>query len=114
MENILHLEHEIAKIQAAQAAADEQHKTIFRRLDKQDERLDKQGEMIESVRKLATSVERLTLKQDGTEKKLDGLCQDVDEIKAKPGRRWEGLVQNLLYAFGGALVAYVVARLGLG
>ena len=107
MENILRLEREIAKIQAAQAAADEQHKTIFRRLDKQDE-------MIESVQKLATSVERLTLKQDGTEKKLDGLCQDVDEIKAKPGKRWEGLVQNLLYAFGGALVAYVVARLGLG
>ena len=107
MENIIRLEHEIAEIKAHQAASDEQHKTIFRRLDKQDE-------MIESVQKLASSVERLTLKQESTQKKVDSLCEDMDEIKAKPGKRWEGLVQNLLYAFGGALVAYVVARLGLG
>lgn len=107
MENILRLEHEIAKIQAAQAAADEQHKTIFRRLDKQDE-------MIESVQKLATSVERLTLKQDGTEKKLDGLCQDVDEIKAKPGKRWEGIVQNAIFTVVGALVMFALTKLGLG
>lgn len=106
MENLLRLEREIAEVKAHQAASDEQHKTIFRRLDKQDE-------MIESVQKLASSVERLTLKQDGTEKKLDGLCQDVDEIKAKPGKRWEGIVQNALFTAVGALVMYAVARLGL-
>lgn len=107
MENILKLEREISDIKADQAAAKEQHKEIFRRLDKQDE-------MIESVQKLASSVERLTLKQEGTQKKVDELCEDMDEIKAKPAKRWEGLVQNLIYAFGGALVAYIATRLGLG
>lgn len=107
MENIIRLEHEIAEIKAHQAASEEQHKTIFRRLDKQDE-------MIESVQKLASSVERLTLKQESTQKKVDSLCDDMDEIKAKPGKRWEGIVQNAIYAAVGALVMYVLTRLGLG
>lgn len=107
MDNILRLEHELAEIKAHQAASDEQHKTIFRRLDKQDE-------MIESVQKLASSVERLTLKQDGTEKKLDGLCQDVDEIKAKPARRWETIVEKILFTVAGALAMYFINKFGLG
>ena len=107
MENFLKLEREIAEVRENQREAKAQHAEIYRRLDKQDQ-------MIESVQKLASSVERLTLKQESTQKKVDSLCEDMDEIKAKPGKRWEGLVQNLLYAFGGALVAYVAARLGLG
>ena len=107
MENIIRLEHEIAEIKAHQAASDEQHKTIFRRLDKQDE-------MIESVQKLASSVERLTLKQESTQKKVDSLCEDMDEIKAKPGQRWEEIVRNAICTVVGALVMYVLTRLGLG
>ena len=107
MENLLNLEREIAEVRENLREAKTQHAEIYRRLDKQDQ-------MIESVQKLASSVERLTLKQESTQKKVDSLCEDMDEIKAKPGKRWEGLVQNLLYAFGGALVAYVVTRLGLG
>lgn len=107
MENIIRLEHEIAEIKAHQAASDEQHKTIFRRLDKQDE-------MIESVQKLASSVERLTLKQESTQKKVDSLCEDMDEIKAKPAKRWEEIVRNAICTVVGALVMYVLTRLGLG
>lgn len=107
MENIIRLEHEIAEIKAHQAASDEQHKTIFRRLDKQDE-------MIESVQKLASSVERLTLKQESTQIKVDSLCEDMDEIKAKPAKRWEEIVRNAICTVVGALVMYVLTRLGLG
>lgn len=107
MEKILELEREISTLREKQAAADEQHKTIFRRLDKQDE-------MIDSVQRLANSVERLTLKQETTQNKVDSLCEDLDEIKSRPGRRWEGVVQNAIYAVVGALVMFVLTRLGLG
>lgn len=106
MENILALEREMAEIKAKQAAADEQHKTIFQRLDKQDK-------MIESVHKLATSVEKLAMKQDAMETKLGNLCSDVDEIKSKPAKRWEGIVEKVIFTVVGALVAYVLARMGI-
>jgi seryl-tRNA synthetase len=106
MENILAIERELADLKAKQAAADEQHKTIFQRLDKQDK-------MIESVRMLATSVEKLAMKQDTMETKLGDLCTDVDEIKSKPAKRWEGMVEKAIFTVVGAFVAYVLARLGI-
>ena len=105
-QELLRIERELAEIKSKQAAADEQHKTIFRRLDKQDE-------MIESVRKLATSVERLTLKQDNIQNKVDDLCADVDEIKAKPGKRWESIVEKVILTIVGALVGAALVKLGL-
>lgn len=106
MEDILRIEREISEIRAHQAAAEEQHKTIFRRLDKQDE-------MIESVHKLATSVERLTLKQDNIQTKVDDLCADMDEIKAKPGKRWESIVEKVILTIVGALVGAALVKFGL-
>ena len=106
MDNILAIEREMADLKAKQAAADEQHKTIFQRLDKQDK-------MIESVRMLATSVEKLAMKQDTMETKLGDLCTDVDEIKSKPAKRWEGMVEKAIFTVVGAFVAYVLARLGI-
>lgn len=107
MENeMIRIEREIAEIKAKQAAADEQHKTIFHRLDKQDE-------MIESVRKLATSVERLTLKQDNIQNKVNDLCADVDEIKARPGKRWDSIIEKVVLTIVGALVGAALVKLGL-
>lgn len=106
MDNILAIERELADVKAKQAAADEQHKTIFQRLDKQDK-------MIESVHKLATSVEKLAMKQDAMETKLGNLCTDVDEIKSKPAKRWERIVEKVLFTVVGAFVAYVLAQLGI-
>lgn len=106
MDNILAIEREMADLKAKQAAADEQHKTIFQRLDKQDK-------MIESVRMLATSVEKLAMKQDTMETKLGDLCTDVDEIKSKPAKRWEGIVEKAIFTVVGAFVAYVLAQLGI-
>lgn len=106
MDTIIAIEREMADLKAKQAAADEQHKTIFQRLDKQDK-------MIESVRMLATSVEKLAMKQDTMETKLGDLCTDVDEIKSKPAKRWEGIVEKAIFTVVGAFVAYVLAQLGI-
>lgn len=103
---MIRIERELAEIKAKQAAADEQHKTIFHRLDKQDE-------MIESVRKLASSVERLTLKQDNIQNKVNDLCADVDEIKAKPGKRWDSIVEKVILTIVGALVGAALVKFGL-
>ena len=106
MENILRLEREISEIRAQQAGFDEQHKTIFRRLDQQDK-------LIESVNNLATSNKLLAEEQKRQGKRLDGLCEDVEEIKAKPGKRWEAIIEKALFAIVGALVAYALAKFGI-
>ena len=45
--------------------------------------------------------------------KLDQLAGDVKELKAKPGKRWEGIVEKVIGLVAAAVVGYFLARLGL-
>ena len=106
MDNILAMEREMAAIREKQAAAEEQHKTIFRRLDQQDK-------LIENVNNLATSIKLLAEEQKRQGKRLDGLCGDMEEIKSKPAKRWEGIVEKALLTLAGAFVSYFLAKVGV-
>lgn len=106
MDQILQIEREMNEIRAKQAAAEEQHRTIFRRLDQQDK-------LIESVNNLATSNQLLAAEQKRQGKRIDGLCEDVEEIKGKPAKRWEEMIEKALLTFVGALVSFLLAKLGV-
>jgi type II secretory pathway component PulF len=106
MEHILAIEREVKDVTARLAAAEEQHKTLFTRLDRQEK-------MLDTVHKLALSVSELANKQGNMETKLDGLCNDVEEIKEKPGKRWDALVEKILFTIVGSLVTFLLAKIGI-
>ena len=37
----------------------------------------------------------------------------VQELRAKPGKRWDGIVDKLIWAVLGGVVAFLMARIGL-
>lgn len=45
--------------------------------------------------------------------KLDDLTEKVDAIEAKPGKRWEGLVEKAVWAVAAAVIAFLLGRVGL-
>lgn len=106
MEPILQIEREIKDLSTRLAAAEEQHKTLFNRLDRQEK-------MLDTVHKLALSVNELANKLGNMQDRVDDLCSDVNEIKEKPAKRWEGLVEKVLFTAVGALVAYALAKIGI-
>lgn len=54
-------------------------------------------------------------KLDNIETKLDALTEAVSALSAKPGKRWNGLVDKLIYAAALAVVAWVAAGMpGMG
>lgn len=106
MDQILQIERELNEIRSKQAAADEQHRTIFRRLDQQDK-------LLETVHTLATSVSVMSNEQGQLKRAVDGLCMDVEEIKSKPAKRWEGVVEKILFAIVGAMVTFILAKIGI-
>ena len=106
MENILQLEREIKDLDSRLAAAEEQHKTLFSRLDRQEKLLD-------TVHTLALSVGELASKQGTMQDKLEALCDDVEEIKEKPAKRWDGLIDKVIFTIAGAFVAYALAKIGI-
>ncbi len=101
------IERAVVDLQKQMAAAEEQHKTLFRRIEKAEE-------LNESVHSLALSVQKLTDSLTNTNKTVTDLCTDVDELKAKPGKKWEALAMDVLKVIVGGVIGFVLVKLGIG
>ena len=62
-------------------------------------------------------VERVNAVQDeryrAIDTKLDELSVMVRELSGKAGKRWDGLVDKLIWAVAGAVVAFLLSGIGL-
>lgn len=83
-------------------------------------RLDKLEASTEAINRLATSMEVMVTEQkhqtsDMAEIKKDvaKLDSKVETIEQKPGKRWDGLVDKIIWAIVGAFIAYALAQIGL-
>jgi hypothetical protein len=76
-------------------------------------RLDKLEEQWEVLNKLAVSVEKMGLNLATMDKTIQKLDAKVEEQESKPGKRWEALVEKVVFLFVGAVAAYVFSRIGL-
>lgn len=101
------LEQRVLDIEKTQAAAEEQHKTLFRRVGN----LEEEQKVMHSF---AVSLEKLTNAVGSTEKKVDGLCKDVEDMKSKPAKKWEALAMDVVKLIVGGVVGYLMVKLGIG
>lgn len=101
------LDSRVMELEKTQAAAEEQHKTLFRRVENLEEEQ-------KTMHAFAVSLEKLANAIGSTEKKVDGLCKDVEDMKAKPGKRWEALAMDVLKVIVGGLVGFLLVKLGIG
>lgn len=95
---------------------DEQLKTLVeceQRSKSNTHRLDKLEQQWEVLNKLAVSVEKMGINLATMDKTIQKLDAKVEEQEAKPGKRWEALVEKVVFLFVGAVAAYVFAHIGL-
>lgn len=100
------LDSRVLDMEKMQAAAEEQHKTLFRRVEKLEEEQ-------KTMQAFAVSLEKLANAVGSTEKKVDVLCKDVEAIKAKPGKRWDALAMDVLKIVVGGVVGFLLVKLGV-
>lgn len=72
-------------------------------------RMNAAEESSRAVNRLATAVEVMATKQDGLGDKVDALSEKVDALEQKPVKRWDSLVDKLLFAVVGAVIAWIAA-----
>ena len=82
-------------------------KSNTRRLDKVEKWQADFGELIGTVKVLADREERV-------EKDVGEIKDAVQEMKAKPGKRWDGVVDKIIFTVVGAIVTYMLLKLGIG
>lgn len=94
------LEHEHRLTEVEDRAKSNSH-----RLDEVEKRQDKLDEIVGSVKVLANQ-------QKTVEADVKEIKKDVKEMAGKPGRRWDAIVEKALLTVVGAILLYILARLG--
>lgn len=76
-------------------------------------RLDELEDTTKTINRLATSMEVMAEKQGQVADTVEKLDTKVTNLEGKPGKRWEGLVDKAIWAFAAAVIAYILAHMGL-
>ena len=95
------LEHEKRLTETEQRS-----KSNTRRLDGVEKWQADFGELIGTVKVLAT-------KEAQVEADVKEIKDDVKSLAAKPGKRWDGLVDKIILTVAAAVVGFFLAKLGL-
>lgn len=56
---------------------------------------------------------KLDAKIDAMDEKLDKVVEYQEAQRAKPAKRWEGIVDKAIWAVCAAVIAFLLARIGL-
>ena len=64
------------------------------------------------LHQLATSVAVMAEQMKTMNGSVKTLTSEVEELKDKPAKRWDSLVDKIIWAVAGAVIAYVIARIG--
>jgi len=75
-------------------------------------RIDEQKKLAESVHQLAVSVSAQTLELKQMRRDMDIFRKDVDELKAKPAKRWEAAVGQIVSLIIAAAFGAVIMKIG--
>lgn len=76
-------------------------------------RLDKLEESTEAINRLATSMEVMAERQEQVVETVGKLDTKVTALEEKPAKRWDALMDKILWAIAAAFIGFVLARLGL-
>ncbi|MBE6957773.1 MAG: hypothetical protein E7447_01290 [Ruminococcaceae bacterium] len=76
-------------------------------------RLEKLEESTEAINRLATSMEVMVSKQEQVAETVEKLDGKVTALEEKPRKRVDGLVDKIIWAVCGAVITFLLARLGL-
>lgn len=65
------------------------------------------------IHKLATSVAVMAEQMKSMNASVNTLAGEVEDLKEKPGKRWDSLIDKIIWGIAGAILAYFLAQLGL-
>lgn len=82
-------------------------KSNTKRLDDMEKRQDNLDDLVSTVKVLADREARM-------EDDVGEIKNDVKELKAKPGKRWDGLVDKIILTIAAAVIGFILAKFGLG
>lgn len=81
-------------------------KSNTHRLDELERRQDNLDDLVSTVKVLA-------VREENVENDVKEIKNDVKSIKDKPSKRWDAIVDKVVWAVLAAVIAFVLGRIGL-
>lgn len=102
------------EIVVALAEVESRSKSNTHRLDALEKDTAAINSLASSVAVMASKQERMREDITATATDIKAVRASVDELAKKPGKRWDAVVDKILLAIVGALVIWVLAKIGIG
>lgn len=65
------------------------------------------------LHQLATSVAVMAEQMKTMNSSVLTLTTEVEELREKPGKRWDTLIDKIIWAVAGSVLAFIIAKIGL-
>lgn len=95
------------------ASAEEGLKSCKRRLDVVEKQQDAIHDLAASIKVMASEQKHQTEAINLVRKDVTRLEGKVDVLETKPAKKWEAIVDKLVWGVVGAVLAFLLARLGI-
>ncbi len=96
---------------------DQEHLEMLVKCDERSknntERLDKMDKLVDAVHNLATNMSLMLKQQEQTSTDVKELKGKVATLEQKPAKRWDGIMDKAIWAVLGALIAFLLKRIGI-
>ena len=93
------IEHRITDVEA-------RSKSNTKRIDELEKRQDDLDDLVTTVKVLAT-------REENVESDVKEIKRDVKDLTGKSGKRWDDLVEKIVWAIAAAVLAFLSARIVL-
>ena len=99
MDDVVNVEHRLTEV-------DQRSKSNTHRIDELEKRVDENDKLVNAVCGLQKDMEY-------TKSDVSEIKKDVKTLTDKPARRWDGVVEKIILVVVAAVVAFLLAKVGL-
>lgn len=85
---------------------EERTKSNTHRIDDLEKRQDNLDDLVSTVKVLA-------VREENVESDVKEIKSDVKSLTSKSGQRWDGLVDKIIMSIAAAVLAFILAKIGL-
>ena len=85
---------------------EERTKSNTHRIDDLEKRQDNLDDLVSTVKVLA-------VREENVESDVKEIKSDVKSLTSKSGQRWDGLVDKIIMTIAAAVLAFILAKIGL-
>lgn len=76
-------------------------------------RLDEVEAEQKEMKSLVSAVEVIATKQETMNENLSEMKSDIKEMKEKPAKKWDNVVDKVIMTILGAVILYIMAKIGM-